>query len=102
MAENKINIIIDILQRKDLKVTEDRVKVLNIFLTCDIPLKQSEIIHKLGGDIDRVTLYRTLNTFLESNIIRESVLDASYRKYELANSENLIDHKYCPHCGQAI
>jgi Fur family transcriptional regulator, ferric uptake regulator len=62
----------DILRRYDLKVTPVRLEVLHVLVNSDIALSHSDITSKLGDDtIDKVTLYRTLNTFNEKGLIHK-------------------------------
>lgn len=58
---------LDILQQNDLKVTECRKDVLSFFITQNKAISHSDL--EINVNFDRVTLYRTLKTFLEKDII---------------------------------
>ncbi|HEY2721316.1 MAG TPA: transcriptional repressor [Chitinophagaceae bacterium] len=59
----------DILKRNNLSVTESRKKILNLFLNVNGALAHGDIEKKAGEKFDRVTVYRTLQTFVEKGII---------------------------------
>ncbi|CAM3611629.1 Fur family transcriptional regulator [Sphingobacterium prati] len=61
----------EILKRNSLKVTQPRLKVLEIISTKDSAISQPELEKLLGKDIDRVTLYRVLASFEEKGIIHK-------------------------------
>ncbi|MGJ1414498.1 Fur family transcriptional regulator [Sphingobacterium multivorum] len=60
-----------ILKRNSLKVTQPRLKVLEIISRKDSAISQPELEKLLGKDIDRVTLYRVLASFEEKGIIHK-------------------------------
>ena len=59
----------EILKHNQLSVTGSRKKILELFLSSAGALAHSDIEKKTGEKFDRVTIYRTLNTFLEKVII---------------------------------
>lgn len=59
----------DILKRNQLSVTEGRKKILELFLNSEGALAHADIEKKTGESFDRVTVYRTLQTFVEKGII---------------------------------
>ncbi|WP_104384062.1 Fur family transcriptional regulator [Sphingobacterium sp. HMA12] len=61
----------EILKRNSLKVTQPRLRVLEIISTKDSAISQPELEKLLGKDIDRVTLYRVLASFEEKGIIHK-------------------------------
>lgn len=61
--------ITTILKRNSLSVTASREKILTLFLNQDGALSHSDIEKKAGEKFDRVTVYRTLQTFSEKGII---------------------------------
>ncbi|MGY5351235.1 Fur family transcriptional regulator [Wenyingzhuangia sp. IMCC45533] len=58
----------ELLKDRGLKVTAKRVELLNIVIAQSSAIPRSELQRKLSK-IDRVTLYRTLNSLLDSGII---------------------------------
>ncbi len=61
----------EILKRNSLKVTQPRLKVLEIISRKDSAISQPELEKLLGKDIDRVTLYRVFASFEEKGIIHK-------------------------------
>ncbi|MCX6336677.1 MAG: transcriptional repressor [Bacteroidetes bacterium] len=61
--------IIDTLKRNQLSVTDSRKKILELFLDQQTALAHADIELQSGEDFDRVTIYRTLQTFVEKGII---------------------------------
>jgi Fur family transcriptional regulator, ferric uptake regulator len=59
----------DILRQYHLKNTPVRTSVLEVLLNSRVALSHSDITGRLRNDeIDKVTLYRTLNTFTEKGL----------------------------------
>jgi len=64
------NGIKEILKRNQLSVTASREKILHLFLEgTGGALAHGDIEKKAGEKFDRVTVYRTLQTFVEKGII---------------------------------
>ena len=59
----------EILKRSQLSVTASREKILHLFLEEAGALAHGDIEKKAGEKFDRVTVYRTLQTFVEKGII---------------------------------
>jgi Fur family transcriptional regulator, ferric uptake regulator len=74
-----------ILKNSSLSVTASRKKVLDIFLSADNALSHQEIESKCNEQFDRVTIYRTLQTFLERGIIHNIPTTDNAIKYALCN-----------------
>ena len=58
-----------ILKRNQLSVTASREKILQLFLEQPGALAHGDIEKKAGEKFDRVTVYRTLQIFVEKGII---------------------------------
>lgn len=61
----------DILKRNGLSVTASRSKILDLFLATEGALAHADIEKNTDGAYDRVTVYRTLQTFVEKGIIHQ-------------------------------
>jgi Fur family ferric uptake transcriptional regulator len=59
----------DILKKNKLSVTASREKILNLFFEQTGALAHGDIEKKAGEKFDRVTIYRTLQAFVEKGII---------------------------------
>jgi Fur family ferric uptake transcriptional regulator len=98
----------DILRRKHLSVTDSRKKILSLFLSTSDALAHGDIEKKAGEKFDRVTVYRTLQTFVEKGIIHTiPTVDNSVR-YALckdcAEGHHHDDHIHfvCTNCNSTI
>ena len=61
--------IADLLKKNQLSITDSRRKILELFLQSDSTLAHHDIESKTEEKYDRVTVYRTLQTFVEQGII---------------------------------
>jgi Fur family ferric uptake transcriptional regulator len=59
----------DILKKNKLSITDGRKKILELFLAGNGALAHADIEKHTGEIFDRVTVYRTLQTFVEKGII---------------------------------
>jgi len=75
----------NILSKHNLRFTNPRIQVLQLFLDQNAALSQPDLEEPLKKVCDRVTIYRTLNTFLDKGIIHK-VLDEGAMKYALCKS----------------
>ncbi len=73
-----------ILKDYKLKITHARLKVLELFQLYPFALSQP-FLEKNIQSIDRVTLYRTLNTFEENGIVHKVIDDTYTLKYALCS-----------------
>ncbi|MBC7912831.1 MAG: transcriptional repressor [Pyrinomonadaceae bacterium] len=62
-----------LLDKNKLKKTKPRLSVLEALSSRKTATSQPELEQLVGKDIDRVTLYRTLNTFEEKGIIHKII-----------------------------
>ncbi len=98
----------DILRRNSLSVTESRKKILNLFLSVPGALAHGDIERKAGEKFDRVTVYRTLQTFVEKGIIHIIPTTDNSVRYALCKDcteghhhDNHI-HFICNKCGSTL
>lgn len=97
----------DVLKEHKLRLTDARVDVLNLFMAQDHALSHADLEEKLQEDYDRVTLYRTLNSFLEKGLVHKVPVDDGSTRYALC-SDGCDDHHHdddhihfkCTECGQ--
>lgn len=101
--------ITDILKKNDLSVTEGRKKILEFFLNSPGALTHADIEKKAGHHLDRVTIYRTLQIFLEKGLIHSIPTSDDSIRYALCRNECDIhghhdDHVHfiCDNCGKTI
>jgi Fur family ferric uptake transcriptional regulator len=98
----------DILGDYALKLTSCRQEVLQLFLERSQALGQADIEKEVDPTHDRVTVYRTIKTFLDKGILHKVLDDAGITKYALCNecAKNNHNHEHvhfkCEKCGQTL
>lgn len=85
-------IIADTLKKHQLSVTDSRKKILSFFLESKNALAHADIEQKSSTEFDRVTIYRTLQTFVERGLI-----------HTIPTSDNSIRYALCKdNCGAGL
>lgn len=99
----------DILRRNRLSVTDSRKKILNLFLHQHNALAHGDIERNAGERFDRVTVYRTLQTFVEKGIIHTIPTSDNSVRYALCREDCYNGHHHdhhvhflCEQCGSTI
>jgi len=101
----ELNIFIDFLRKKDLKLTDQRKKILDIFLKIDRHLSVEDlydIVKKKDPDIGQATVFRTLKLLREADIAKEVDLGDKKVRYEHKYGHQHHDHLVCVKCGRFI
>jgi Fur family ferric uptake transcriptional regulator len=100
------NEIADILKRNQLSVTDSRRKILELFRQQSGALAHADIEKKTGEHFDRVTIYRTLQTFVEKGIVHTIPTADNSVLYALCKDECSEGHHHdnhvhfiCDDCG---
>ena len=98
--------IVDLLKKNHLSITESRKKILNHFLDANGALAHADIEQRSGTEFDRVTIYRTLQTFVEKGIIHTIPTADNSVRYALCKDECTAGHHHddhvhfmCDDCG---
>ncbi|KAB2845478.1 MAG: transcriptional repressor [Melioribacteraceae bacterium] len=99
----------EILREKKLRVTNVRSEVLKIFEKKNYALSYNDLHNELRNKFDMATIYRTLATFVENNIIHQVPLDAKTSYYALNNPPGAIEtshkehvHFVCKKCNRTF
>jgi Fur family transcriptional regulator, ferric uptake regulator len=90
-----------------LRTTQTRQEILHLFLKRDYALSHGDIEKEIDNSLDRVTVYRTLKTFLDKGLIHKVLDDEGSLKYALCNEACSVAghhhnhvHFKCTKCGQ--
>jgi Fur family ferric uptake transcriptional regulator len=86
-----------VLKRNQLSVTDSRSKILELFLQQSGALAHADIEKKSGASFDRVTVYRTLQTFVEKGIIHTIPTADNSILYALCKDECSEGHHHDHH-----
>ena len=96
-----------ILKDFRLRKTSSRSEILNLFIAHPYALSYSDIEKEVAASYDRVTVYRTLKTFLDKGVVHKVLDDAGSLKYALCkdhctSGEHHHEHVHfkCVNCGQ--
>jgi len=96
----------DILKKNRLSITASREKILHLFLEKKGALAHGDIEKKAGEKFDRVTIYRTLQTFVEKGIIHTIPTADNSIRYALCKADCEEGHHHdhhihfhCIHCS---
>ena len=87
----------EILKRSQLSVTASREKILHLFLEQTGALAHGDIEKKAGEKFDRVTVYRTLQTFVEKGIIHTIPTADNSIRYALCKDDCAAGHHHDQH-----
>jgi len=99
----------ELLRRNQLSVTGSRRKILELFLQQDGALSHSDIEKKAAEKFDRVTVYRTLQAFVEKGLIHSIPTSDNSIRYALCKDDctaggHRDDHVHfiCNSCGNTM
>ena len=84
-----MNNSLDILKKNHLSVTDSRKQILELFFESPGALAHADIERKAGEKFDRVTVYRTLQTFVEKGIV-----------HTIPTADNAILYALCKDCDE--
>ncbi len=97
----------EILNDFDLRHTTSRSAILKLFLKKPFALSYTDIEREIADVFDRVTVYRTLKTFVDKGVVHKVLDDGGSLKYALCSelcthSHHQHEHVHfkCTVCGQ--
>lgn len=87
----------ELLRRNSLSITESRRKILQLFLGHTGALAHGDIEKKAGEKFDRVTIYRTLQVFVDKGIIHTIPTADNSIRYALCKDDCSAGHHHDHH-----
>jgi len=87
----------EILRRNQLSITDSRKSILELFLHSNGALAHGEIEKQTGEKFDRVTVYRTLQAFMEKGIIHTIPTSDNSIRYALCKDDCTQGHHHDHH-----
>jgi Fur family ferric uptake transcriptional regulator len=95
---------LNLLKKKGLKKTAQRIMLINILQRKGISLSENEIRMNMGAMYDRITFYRTVQKLIEMDIIYRIAVDNASVRYALNNKEEIKGyqnsvHFFCEKCN---
>jgi Fur family ferric uptake transcriptional regulator len=101
--------LLKIFKKNKLSVTDSRKKILELFLKSPEALTHADIEKKTGENFDRVTVYRTLQVFVEKGIIHHIPTTDNAVLYALCKDDCEEGHHHdnhvhfiCEECDKTI
>ena len=99
--------VLTILKKNNLFNTDSRRAILEIFLQSNNALAHHDIEKYTGEKFDRVTVYRTLQTFIDKGIVHTIPTADNAVLYALCHEKCAEGHHHdnhihfiCDHCGK--
>lgn len=98
---------LDILKQHKLRITDCRQVVIQEFLQKKVALSHGDLEESLNNQFDRVTIYRTLKTFVDKDLVHKVLDDQGVTKYALCSHdepEHVHNHEHvhfkCEKCNE--
>ena len=98
-----------LLKDHSLRLTQSRADIVGYFLSRNVAISHGDIETTMDGKYDRVTIYRTLKSFLESGMINKVLDDNGITKYALCADACTDGHHHhehihfkCSNCEQTF
>lgn len=85
------------METAGVRPTPERERLLEALARTRSPISSKDLHAKLGNAMDRVTVYRNLETFVKAGIARRVDLGHRHAHYEAADEEH--HHLVCTRCG---
>jgi Fur family ferric uptake transcriptional regulator len=101
----EMQVFIDYLQNKNLKLTPHRELILDNFIGNEGHRSVDDIYHVVRGIDPRIgytTVYRTMKLLLDCGLAREIDLADGITRYEHLYNHQHHDHMICMNCGSSI
>lgn len=103
------NEVHQLLKKHSIRQTTTREAVLNVMFSKNYAVSHAEIEKEMGAKFDRVTIYRTLNAFLENGLVHKVLDSEGGIKYAVCQHEHQADkhtdnhlHFKCNKCHQTL
>jgi Fur family ferric uptake transcriptional regulator len=91
------------LREHNLPVTAQRLAIADVLLTSDRHLSAEEVAQEVtvrGRKAGTATVYRTIDTLLESGLVVERDFGEGFRRFEPARDIPHHEHLVCTQCGK--
>ncbi len=97
---NYIQKVLDQLVSKGYRITKSRKAIIESIFSSSLPQSANEILLKIDKkvlDVDRATVYRTLDLLRQEGFVREIIFDSAKTLYEPNSTHH--HHLLCNICG---
>jgi Fur family ferric uptake transcriptional regulator len=103
--EEEREILADYIRSKNMKRSEQRQLILDVFLKTEKHLAAEELyelVKKKNPSIGYATIYRTMKLFSDAGLCRELRAEDGIARYEHLYNHKHHDHIICTECGKII
>jgi Fur family ferric uptake transcriptional regulator len=93
------------LREHNLPVTAQRLAIAEVLLTSEHHLSAEEVAKEVtarGRSAGTATVYRTIDTLLESGLLVERDFGEGFRRFEAARGVPQHEHLLCTVCGKVV
>ena len=91
------------LREHNLPVTAQRLAIADVLLTSERHLSADDVAHEVsarGRAVGTATVYRAIDTLLESGLLVERDFGEGFRRFEPARDIPHHEHLVCTQCGK--
>jgi Fur family ferric uptake transcriptional regulator len=91
------------LRQHNLPVTAQRLAIAEVLLSSDRHLSAEEVVSELerrGRKVGTATVYRAIDTLIESGLVVERDFGEGFRRFEPARDIPHHEHLVCTQCGR--
>lgn len=81
-----------LLKEHSLRLTQSRGDIISIFLNREAAVTHSDLEDTMDGKYDRVTIYRTLKSFLDKGLIHKVLDGSGVARYALSETSSGNGH----------
>ena len=99
-ASVRIESAVSRMKEKSLRVTSPRLAMLKILAQAKHPLSAEQVHAAADGELDLVTVYRSLGALDEAGIVQRHPLERGRSLYALVSQGHHHHHVICRRCGR--
>jgi Fur family transcriptional regulator, ferric uptake regulator len=102
LKELSLEAIVDLLRANGMRITRNRILIIDALLRAEKPLSLEEIQMRTGADAgapDYATVFRVMTVLENLQVAQKVNLNRSCSYYELVNPQQHYDHIICTECG---
>jgi Fur family ferric uptake transcriptional regulator len=103
LKELSLEAIIELLRANGMRITRNRIQIIDTLLRAERPLSLDEIQTRTGADAemsDYATVFRVMTVLENLQVAQKVNLNRSCSYYELVNPQRHYDHIICTACGR--
>ncbi len=103
LSELSLDAIVNLLRANGMRITRNRVQILETLLKAEKPLSLEEIQETSRDGLDApdyATVFRVMTVLENLQIAQKVNLNRSCSYYELVNPKRHYDHIICTECGR--